>query len=342
MIKLENDSDEEMKREMIKFCRHNYQENEKDEKMINKFEKQSIEKNAANAIRWYTTNSPLYRCIKEAFVSAHVPTIYTLRYFIRLICRQLSDLCQEQKLSSLDRPLRLYRGQALPLSQILQLSRHVNDLISFNNFLSTSKNKKVAEEFSSRRRSEDTEDVVFKIDVAANCVHSIAIADVRAMSAYEEEEEFLLSIGSIFRIESVSFDERSKLYRVHLTLSSHDQLAVNNYIEQTYENGMDAIDRSILFGKLLFDMGESEFAIQYLHKAIDNLSDSNNHKRPIYLNNLGVCYNEIGEKHKALQFYKSARRIYEQTKDERGLAGCNHNVPDQLFVWLLWLVLFSL
>ena len=340
LIELDEGNDDEMKREMIEFCRENHQKTKEDEKSISKFENESVTVNAEKAVLWYTCNSPFYRCINQAFVSAHIPTIYKLRYLIRLICRQLDELSQSQSLSRSGSHFRLYRGQALPLSQVRQLADHLEDLISFNSFVSTSKLKEVAKKFSAHRKTGDTVRVLFEIDVANDCVHSIAIADVRSMSEYEEEEEHLISVGSIFRIQSVRFDKASDLHRVRLSLTNHEQLTVNKYIEQTYENSSDATDRSILFGKLLFDMGESNFAIQYLLKAIESLSDDNNHKRPTYLNNLGVCYNEIGEKQKALTYYKGAQRIYELSKNEHGLAACYHNVKviRRSFDWTINLV----
>jgi tetratricopeptide (TPR) repeat protein len=167
---------------------------------------------------------------------------------------------------------------------------------------------------------------MFEIDINMTNEQSTAFADISHISRFPEEEEILISIGSIFRIESVNFDETKQLYRIHLSLSQYEQLTVNKYIEQTFAQEIDSADQSVLFGKLLFDMGEHQFAIEYLKNGIDSLSDDDNHYRATYLNNIGVCYNEIGKKDEALKHYKAASQIYKQTNNHQGLGACYHNV----------------
>jgi tetratricopeptide (TPR) repeat protein len=325
MIELEDD-DRQAKQEMISCCRQNYQEDKRALKTLDEFENQSFNDNAKNAILWYTQNSIIFRCINEALISGNISTIYSYRYIIKLLCRQLKYLHEKYKQSNSDNILRLYRGQLLKLSQILLISKHINDLISLNGFLSTSLEEDIAKRFCFVRQRQDHEPVLFEIDIDMTSEQSIAFADISHISQYPEEEEILISIGSIFRIESVDFDEINQLYRIHLSLSQYEQLTVNQYIEQTFAKEVDSIDQSVLFGKLLFDMGEYQFAIEYFKKRIECLTDTDNHHRATYLNNIGVCYNEIGKKDQALKHYKAASQMYKQTNNHRGLGACYHNV----------------
>ncbi|CAF4393279.1 unnamed protein product, partial [Adineta steineri] len=178
--------------------------------------------------------------------------------------------------------LRLYRGQRLKLSQILLISKHKNDLISLNGFISTSLEEDIAKRFCFGRSIEDHEPVIFIIDIDMTNEQSTAFADISNLSRYPDEEEILLSIGSIFCIESVNLDENKQLYRIHLSLSQHNKLTVNKYIEQTFAREIDSINQSVVFGKLLFDMGEYQFAIEYLKNRINYLSDNDNHYRATY------------------------------------------------------------
>jgi tetratricopeptide (TPR) repeat protein len=317
------DDDRQTKQEMISYCRPHYQEDKQALKTIDEFENQSINENAKDAIWWYTQNSIIFRCINDALVSGNISRIYSYRYIIKLLCRQLKNL---HKQSNLKGKLRLYRGQLLKLSQILLISKHINDLISFNGFLSTSLEEDIAKRFCFGRKKKDHEPVIFEIDIDMTNEQSIAFADISRISQYPEEEEILFSIGSVFRIESVRFDEIKQLYRIHLSLSQHEQLTVNQYIEQTFPREVNSSDQSVLFGKLLFDMGEYQFAIEYFKNRIDCLTDADNHYRATYLNNIGVCYNEIGKKDQALKHYNAASRIYAQTNDRQGLGACYHNV----------------
>jgi tetratricopeptide (TPR) repeat protein len=117
-------------------------------------------------------------------------------------------------------------------------------------------------------------------------------------------------------------------------------LTVIKYIEQTYARSVDSADQSVLFGKLLFDMGECESAIKYFLDALNRLSDNNNQMRATYLNNIGVCYNELGKKDEALKYYRNALKIYERTDNKRGLGACQHNVSNLLRSFLENLLIF--
>jgi tetratricopeptide (TPR) repeat protein len=212
------------------------------------------------------------------------------------------------------------------------MSKNKDILISLNGFISTSTEEGIAKQFCSNRKKPNHEPVLFEIDIDMTTKHSIAFADIREMSRFPGEEEVLLSVGSVFRVESVGFDEIDKLHRVRLSLDQHDQLTVNKYIEYTFPSECDSNDLSVLFGKLLFDMGEYEFAIKYYKNRIECLSNADNHHRPTYLNNIGVCYNEIGNKDQALRHYKTACQMYIHTNNHRGLGACYHNVNHQNFI----------
>ena len=341
MIELEDD-DQEAKEDMLAICRQNYSENKRAMNTLQKFENESLEDNKTNAIGWYTQNSIIFRCINEALASGNIETIYSYRYIIKLLCRQLKDLHKEYKKDKSTNKLRLYRGQQLKLSDILLISKHRNDLISLNGFISTSLEPDIAKKFALfRDKKTDYESVIIEIDIDMTTEQSIAFADISQISPYPEEEEILISIGSIFRIESVEFDEEEQLYRIHLSLSPHENLTVNDYIDQTFAKEIDSIDLSVLFGKLLFDMGEYQFAIRYFKIELRILSDADNHHRATYLNNIGVCYNEIGEKDQALKHYKTASKFYGFNENHRGLGACYHNV-NHLIIFVFYDLSFVL
>ena len=339
MIELEND-ETQAKQEMISRLRKDHIEGKRISESIDEFEQQSLDDNAKYAIWWYTKNSIICRSINEAFVSGHIPAIYSYRYIIKLICQQLKDLHQTYKNTITNSILHLYRGQRLKLPQILLISRHTNDLISLNSFVSTTLEPTVARRFCLGRLANDDEAVIFEIDIDMASEQNIPFADIRHLSNFPYEEEILISVGSVFRVNSVNYEKDSDLYRIHLSLSQHDQLTVNKYIEQTFAQEIGSIDQPILFGKLLFEMGEYQFAIDYYKNEIDCLSDKNNHYRAVYLNNIGVCYNEFGKRDLALTHYKWAIQIYKQKSNRHGLGACYHNVSDS-FRFLLTCFFFS-
>ena len=94
-----------------------------------------------------------------------------------------------------------------------------------HNIISTSKEEDIAKRFCFGRTKENHESVIFEIDIDMTSKQSIAFADISHVSRYEDEEEILLSVGSVFRIESVKFDEIKNLYRILLFKRSSYALA---------------------------------------------------------------------------------------------------------------------
>ncbi|CAF1171998.1 unnamed protein product [Adineta steineri] len=330
MIELENDDNERAKKEMIAHCKQETQ-NRKAKSGINQFSRESLEQNANDAIRWYTRESFVYECTNKMLRRENISQIYSYRYIIKLLCRKLKELhkqfIHEYKKVGEQSSLQIYRGVSLPTSDILLLNRNVNNLISFNGFMSTTRDEHVAKTFINKRSChEGYEPVFIEIDIDMTKEHEIPFADINKSSEHPEELEVLFSIGAVFRVKSVEFNEKKKFYVVHLSLDQHDQLNVNNYMQHTYAKHVDTNDRSVLFGKLLCDMGEYESAIKYFSDLLDNSLNLKNDSRAVYLNNIGVCYNEMKNTDQALKYYKEACKIYEQTNNERGISTCQHNI----------------
>ncbi|CAF1132388.1 unnamed protein product [Rotaria sordida] len=337
MITLENDDETKAKAEMIEYSRKHYKEHSGMLNKINEFNNQSLIEDQQNAIFCYTDNSFIYECTNTVLRKENISQVYSCRYIIKLLCRQLKEQ-HEQFINEYNRKskkkslLRLYRGQSLKLEYIHFLRTNINSLISLNGFVSTTKDKDVAMNFIRLHKQKDLEPVLMKIDIDMTSEHSVAFADISNISKFSEEHEVLFSIGPIFRVKSVQFDDKQQIYIIHLSLSQHDQLTVIKYIEQTYANNVNSDDLSILFGKLLFDMGKCESAFTYFSDALKRLSDNNNRIRATYLNNIGICYNEMGDRNEALKCYKKALDIYEQTNNIRGIGACQHNIASIYYV----------
>jgi hypothetical protein len=101
------------------------------------------------------------------------------------------------------------------------LKKTQGGLLSFNNFLSTSKNRDVSLKFA--RRTISTSDLagilfIMKIDPSIPLTPFASIHDV---SAYQTEEEILFSMHSVFRIEQMKeIDRNDRLWQMDLLLTS--------------------------------------------------------------------------------------------------------------------------
>ncbi|UJR13950.1 hypothetical protein I4U23_000953 [Adineta vaga] len=322
MLKLDSNDDREAKEELIIHARQDLPEKQY-QSSIEEFNNESIEKNRRDALLWYTRNAFIYKCVNTVLRKENLSQIYHYRYIIKLLCYQLKDYSQTFQRNT---SLRLFRGQQFRIEYITLLENHQNDLISFNGFMSTTLEEDIAMKFAFRYRKDNLKSVVFIVDVNLDNESNVIFADIRNISKYPEEEEILFSIGTIFRMKSIELNQNKQLYIIHLELVDHNELQAIKYIEQSYNNDGNFIDQKVLFGKLLFDMGEHEFARKYFLDALDHLTENENHLYATYVNNIGVCYNEQGDRKKALEYYKKACEIYLKMKNYRGLGTCQHNI----------------
>lgn len=96
-------------------------------------------------------------------------------------------------------------------------------LISFNNFLSTSKNEQLSLGYAQIALTKaDTAGILFQMGIDPS-VSSIPSGSIEYVSYYRDEEEILLSMHSVFRIVNIEQVEGHHLLcRVHLRLTSDD------------------------------------------------------------------------------------------------------------------------
>ncbi|CAF1445372.1 unnamed protein product [Rotaria magnacalcarata] len=102
-------------------------------------------------------------------------------------------------------PVRLYRGQLMTLEELQLLKKSENQFISMNSFLSTTMNPEVAIFYLGSPDSEsDSQKFLFDIHADPNQTGIRSFADVSNMSEYPNEEEVLMMLGSVFRLNGVN------------------------------------------------------------------------------------------------------------------------------------------
>ncbi|CAF1571115.1 unnamed protein product [Rotaria magnacalcarata] len=89
-------------------------------------------------IWWYTCEIFLYGMLNCALRSLDIEVMTKLSFFIRNLHKQLKELHEEQ-LEMYKKKFIVYRGQGLSQEDFQQLLDTKGGLLSFNNFLSTSK-----------------------------------------------------------------------------------------------------------------------------------------------------------------------------------------------------------
>ncbi|CAF1154448.1 unnamed protein product [Adineta steineri] len=228
------------RQEMIEICRLKYENSLTDLEKINEFERSYQH---SQAIEWYTTNSFLYRLLLQALRMEDIDTIFKLRYYIYDLHNQLAQLHTSylNSLPSDQRILTLYRGQRMKITELTRLQQNVDKLISMNSFLSTTNNVTAAVFFAGDGCLNDPNgevSVVYQITIDTSVPHSIPFAKIQYESIFEDEDEVLFSMASVFRIDNV--EKYETLWVVELTLISKED-ETWNILTDHLKNSISAI-----------------------------------------------------------------------------------------------------
>ncbi|CAF1206617.1 unnamed protein product [Didymodactylos carnosus] len=287
------------KRQMIQKCQEYYRGNRKEVATIQEF---SDTYRRADAIRWYTRQSFVYKLINKALRTEDIEQLHIFRFFITDLCLSLAQ--EYKKMREREQGvLRVYRGVKLSNEEVEKLKGNEGKLISINGgYLSTSRLPSVAQNFASQlTKRRDAVVVLFEIEYDFNELNDddIVCADVAKFSDYPEEQEVLFDLGATFKIQSVN-REKPDLSRVNLRVTSKGADIAREYIKL---NRKELEERSVavMFGSLLCDMGQCDKSMKYFENLFQNHEDENISHIEF---NLGRTHDLRGEYDKALQLYE--------------------------------------
>ncbi|CAF1014512.1 unnamed protein product [Adineta steineri] len=307
------------------YCRDVFEGNKKDTKNVEQLEREYHNK---TPIYWYTCDMFLYPMLNRALRLMDGDIITRMGFFINDLIRQIEELHQEQYAgTTAANTFTIYRGQGLSTGDFEEMIKTKGGLISFNNFLSTSKDRDVSYVLAeSNQVNPDLVGILFVMKVDPSQSTS-PFASIAGISKFQEEDEVLFSMHSVFRIQDIKqMDENSRLYEVNLALTSDNdpQLSrLTNYIRQ--ESYPDAEGWARL-GCVLYDMGQFDKAEDICHILLDQTKDDNN-KAPFY-SQLGSIKKDQGKYEEALTFYEKTLAIDRKTRSPNhpNLAICYSNI----------------
>jgi tetratricopeptide (TPR) repeat protein len=305
-------------------------------------------------IWWYTYDCFLYSMLNRALRMMEVDLIIKMGFFVRDLHKHIVALHSEQyKGQTRSDSFTVFRGQGLSPSDFEQLMNTQGGLLSFNNFLSTSKNRDVSLAFA--RRTMATSSLVgilfiIKIDPS---ISNAPFANVRGVSDYQKEEEILFSMHSVFRIGQLKqLDGNKRLWQVDLTLTGDNdpqlhaltermqeetggptgwlrlgklmvRLGQFNKAEELYEillkQTTDEGEKSHLYhmmGGIKYYQGKYAEAIEFYEKSIkinQKILSPTDPDLTASYENIGLVYNNMGEHSKALSYYEKALEIKQKT-----------------------------
>ena len=310
---------------MIKACRDYYRGNENELQSIDEFEKSYT---SQDCIKWYTRETFVYKMVNKALRTEDVQQLHTFRFFIA----DLSSALARQHVRNVEEPdndviTTVYRGVRVTLSELEEFRLNEGKLISINGYLSTSRSRSVAIQFTGgdKKRS-DTVPVLFEIECRNEEGKRCIFADIAEFSNFPEEQEVLFDLGTVLQVETVS--EEAGMWKVLLRTTSDGREIARQYIEETKKE-MQEDSISIFFGSLLTRMGRYQGAQIYFQKL---LKDPGNENVTHIHRQLGLAYQAKAEYDLAMYHFDAAYQLMRQSRPPqlRGSANVLRNMSHVL------------
>ncbi|CAF3963830.1 unnamed protein product [Adineta steineri] len=225
--------------------------------------------------------------------------ITRMGFLIGDLHRQIEQLRKEQYAgTTTTNTFTVYRGQGR--------------LISFNNFLSTSTVRKVSLGFAQNaRRNPDRVGVLFIMKINPG-QSTTPFASIAGISDFEEEEEILFSMHSLFRIQDIKhMAENNRLYEVNLVLTADNDPELSRLTEYIRKESCPNSQGWYRLDSVLSDIGQFHKAEEIYQVLLDQTNDDEN-KAPIY-HQLGMLKRNRGKYEEAHTFYEKSLALYQKT-----------------------------
>ncbi|CAF4227796.1 unnamed protein product [Rotaria socialis] len=269
MPKLEEDA----QNEMIVLCR---QENKNDQAQLKLIEEFFNEYKLSEAIR-----CDVYRQINDLFT----PIIDKLRSF------------------------RVYRGQNMSISELETLRGNVGGVISMNSFVSTSREENDALCFIQGAVPEPGFAIVLfemAIDTRIAKIADTPFANIQDHSYIPDEEEILLSMGTIFRIDSIEREQldSSNIWRIKTTMCTiNDDPQIKMLIDYA-KNSICSRETMTFFtyGKFLAYMSRYDSSVVYYLQLLNQL--------PPYHIDLPTIHNDLAYAYRESKCFSDALKHF--------------------------------
>ncbi|CAF3332840.1 unnamed protein product [Rotaria socialis] len=317
-----NEDDEKSMKSLVTYChKKNISKSELDE-----FERQYCPK---LSIWWYTKESFLYGTLNKALRSLDMECMVKIGFFIRNLHRQLEKQHQEQ-LSTYEKEFLVYRGQGMTKEAFQHLLDTKGGLLSFNSFLSTSKQRRVAMEFVQLTMSnnEDIVGIIFimTIDQSKISAKTTPFAMIDEYSAIPAEQEILFTMHTVFRVVDIKQTiENNRLWEVQLAITGDNdpQLAALTDRIKKEITGSTGWHR---LGDLMLIVGHFSQSEELYNELLKNASSDSNIAH-IY-HQLGMLKYHQGIYQEAAIFYENSLEVILKTlpEDDASLAGTYNNI----------------
>ena len=222
--------------------------------------------------------------------------IIKLGFFINDLHRQIEQLHQQQYASDqFKQEFIVCRGQGMYKEAFEKMTRTKGGLLSFNCFLSTSKERQISLEFA-QCAPINTKMVavlfVMTIDSVQFTTPLTSVVDVGCFGA--QENEVLFSMHNVFRIgQMISMSDNDRLIQVKLTLTSDNDKDLRQLTDYIRQETFPETEGWYRLGLVLGKMGQPAKAQQVFQILLEQETDET--AKASIFNQLGLMKDELGE-----------------------------------------------
>ncbi|CAF3367470.1 unnamed protein product [Rotaria socialis] len=297
------------KNKFISLCKNEYELD-----IIHNFENNY---SPSQSLSWYTRKSFIYRILNKALLIQNIDLLLTLRFFIQ-------DMSHQIKQNKCSYPIHVYHSHLMTYEEIQLIENSVGQFISINTFLSTCLDRGLA--LFHLYEPNELQRVLFEINVDLRLNDENSCGYMKLIDYYEENEQIIFMLGSIFQIENISLND-DEIWIIQMKLckeNGDDNLkSIFNILKNEYNYGQE---RNLFsFGEFLIKENYVDEAENYYRRLIDELS--------CHPDDIIQCYNTLGRvtKHKhdyesSLQWFNKSIKI--KTENDANLIESYDNIAE--------------
>ncbi|CAF3860924.1 unnamed protein product [Rotaria sp. Silwood1] len=303
-------------------CRNLYKENniqlDEIDELAEKYEERK-------AIEYYTGTACLSRVVNQVCHTEDIRQIFSFRVYMSDLHNLLVSHYIEGEKNGIRSCIKdVYRGKPLSGSVLQQLIDNEHGLISMNGFLSTTIDQDVALEFAGYNQQIDKgyKSTLFLLTIEKEVRRPYAY--IGHCSAMQNETEVLFSLGTIWRIKSVTHTKNPSLGDISHELGNDDE-AEWFYGKMLEQDSINGITRGILcykIGMIQYEKGDLSGALENLIKATSLLQPQINESDMIRLpffeifNTVGSIHHKNNSFGKAIQYFEKALQEQNESTSE--------------------------
>ena len=310
IILLNMDSADHGKQNMINYCRSEYTR-ECQVQLINDLERNYSQH---NPIWWYTRNCFFQGIINRAL---HVHNLYVLcsmSRFVKDMNSKLQQLYESSEQTSTE-ALDLYFGQVLSKQDFDRIRMNHGGLMCINQFISANPEKGIAMMFIKQQQQNSSKSngnqvhVLFQIHIDRTVQSNVSYANIGSISEFVHEKEYLISMGSIYRINKIDkLLDLPSAFCVQMILVTRNDLQYNNLTASIQEEQLDRETSLSELGHVIQNRLHIFKSANRLFRQV--LMEQKQELRTIILHyNMAIIYDALGEYDRSINDYQLALNL---------------------------------